>query len=45
MKFIKKKVSKYGNSKVINIAELEIEQEVYVIDKEMLEFIRGIKLK
>ena len=40
MKFQEKKVTKYGNSKVINTPDLEIDEVVYLIDKEMLDFIR-----
>jgi putative transposon-encoded protein len=43
MKIEKKIVTKYGNSKIINVPNLEINEEVYILDLEMLNLIRGIQ--
>ena len=44
MKFQEKKVSNYGNSKVINTPDLEKGELVFLLDQEMLDFIRGTRV-
>ena len=41
MRFEKKIVTTYGNSKVINVSDYEKGEVLYIIDQEMLDFIRG----
>ncbi len=41
MRLEKKKVTSYGNSKVINVPDLKKGDEIYIMDKEMMEFLTG----
>ena len=44
MKFEEKEVTTYGNSRVINVSNFKDKEVVFVLDKEMLEFIRAQKV-
>ena len=44
MKFEEKKVTTYGNSKIVNVSNFEKDEIVFVLDKEMLEYMRGLKV-
>ena len=45
MKLDKKKVTNYGNSKIINVPDLDKGQEVYILDEEMLRFLTNTDKK
>lgn len=44
MKFEEKEVTTYGNSKVINVSNFSKGETVYILDKEMLEYMRGLRI-
>ena len=45
MRFEEKEVTTYGNSNVIRMSNFEKGEKVFILDEEMLEFIRGEKLE
>lgn len=45
MRFEKLIVSKLGNSRVVKLPKFNEGDKIYILDEDMLEFIRGINLK
>lgn len=45
MRFEELEVSKLGNSRVVKLPKFKEGDKIYILDEEMLEFIRGKKLE